>query len=92
MIVLLCFFYFFQKNILTEKRVYVILRIVKNKNLKGDKKMTDKNTTYYRNVNSGEITTSKEIKNTWINEGSNVEYIRYSKVFNEFIVWLIQEA
>lgn len=54
--------------------------------------MTDKNTTYYRNVNSGEITTSKETKNTWINEGSNVEYIRYSKVFNEFIVWLIQEA
>ena len=54
--------------------------------------MNDKNVTYYRNTNSGEITANKETKNTWINEGNNVEYIRYSEFFDEFIVWLIQEA
>ena len=54
--------------------------------------MNVKNTWYYKNVISGEITTNKEVKNNWVKSGSDVEYIRFSDVYNDFIVFMVEEA
>lgn len=54
--------------------------------------MTAKNTWYYRNIITGKITENKEIKNNWVKSGADVEYIRFSNAYNDFIVFMIEEG
>lgn len=54
--------------------------------------MTAKNIWYYKNSISGEVTADKNIKNNWVNAGFDVEYYRFSEVFNDFIIFLIEEG
>lgn len=54
--------------------------------------MVEKNIWYYKNMASGEITENKEIKNNWVKSGVDVEYIRFSDVYNDFIVFIIEEG
>ena len=54
--------------------------------------MTAKNTWYYKNSISGEVTADKNTKNNWVNAGFDVEYYRFSEVFNDFIIFLIEEG
>lgn len=54
--------------------------------------MKDKKIWHYKNMVSGEITTNKETKNNWVKSGADVEYIRFSDVYNDFIVFMIEEG
>ena len=54
--------------------------------------MKDKKIWYYKNTCSGKITENKEIKNNWVKSGVDVEYIRFSDVYNDFIVFMIEEG
>lgn len=54
--------------------------------------MVEKNTWYYKNMVSGAITTNKETKNNWVKSGADVEHIRFSNVYNDFIVFMIEEG
>lgn len=54
--------------------------------------MTAKNTWYYRNTITGEITENKATKNNWVKSGADVEFYRFSEVFNDFVVLMIEEG
>lgn len=54
--------------------------------------MTNKNCWYYKNLSTGEISTDKEVKNEWCNNGFDVAFYRWSDIFEDFIDFMIQEG
>ena len=54
--------------------------------------MNKKNTWYYKNTATKEITTDREIKNNWVNSGIDVEFIRFSIVGNGFRTFIVEEG
>ena len=54
--------------------------------------MTDKNCWYYKNLSTGEISTNKEVKNSWCDNGFDVAFYRWSDIFGDFIDFMIQEG
>ena len=51
-----------------------------------------KNQWYYKNTRTGETTESKETKNNWVLSGADVEHIRFSEIFDDFICFMVEEG